>query len=85
LSEGPRLSELFAVIDEAKERLEEGTLSGDCWSTIHPSAWKGSSRKLLALAHPPGLLRCRRFPTHPECLNHRSNTPNEHEDRQDER
>ena len=30
LSEGPRLSELFAVIDEAKERLEEGTLSGDC-------------------------------------------------------
>jgi hypothetical protein len=30
LSEGPRLSELFAVIDEAKERLEEGTLSGNC-------------------------------------------------------
>ena len=30
LSEGPSLSELFTVIDEAKERLDEGTLSGDC-------------------------------------------------------
>src|SRR5215208_6930189 len=48
-------------------------------------AWKGNSPKLLALAHPPGLLRCRRFSTHPECLNHRSHTPDEHEDRQDKR
>jgi len=30
LTEGPPLSEVFAVIDEAKERLDEGTLSGDC-------------------------------------------------------
>src|SRR5215217_2697369 len=44
-----------------------------------------NSPNLLALAHPPGLLRCRRFPTHPERLNHRPHTPNEHEDRQDER
>src|SRR5215204_677741 len=61
---------------------------------IHPSGRRGvlrssqarSSRKSLALlAHPPGLLLCRRFPTHPEPLNYRSHTPNEHEDRQYER
>jgi hypothetical protein len=37
------------------------------------------------LAHPPGLLLCRRFPTHPKRLNHRPHTPNEHEDPQDKR
>ena len=41
------------------------------------------SRKSPALAYPPGLLRCRRFPTHPERLNHRSHAPDEHQDRQD--
>jgi hypothetical protein len=30
LTEEPPLSKLFAVIDEAKEWLGEGTLSGEC-------------------------------------------------------
>jgi hypothetical protein len=29
-TEGPSLSELLAVIDEARERLRQGTLSSDC-------------------------------------------------------
>ncbi len=29
-SEGPRLSEVFAVIDETQERLEAGRLTGAC-------------------------------------------------------
>ena len=49
---------------------------------LDSSSW---GLKLLGLAHPPGLLLCRRFPTHPKRLNHRSHTPNEHEDPQDKR
>jgi hypothetical protein len=44
-----------------------------------------SEVQLALLAHPAGLLLYRRFPTHPERLKHRSNTPNEHDDRQDKR
>src|SRR5215212_3711852 len=59
------------------------TLKAASSSTNRIRTWIRSSRKSLALAHPPGLLRCRRFPTHPERLDHRSHTHDEHEDRQD--
>jgi hypothetical protein len=44
-----------------------------------------SEVQLALLAHPAGLLLYRRFPTHPERLNDRSHTPDEHENRQDKR